>query len=66
VRTNQTHILIVKHLDIVAMQGKSWSAKVFERVFILHVVMMILIVIRFFLLDFLVCHQGEIKTLLAH
>ena len=65
-RANQTHVLIVKDLDIVAMQGKSWSVQILEGVFILPVDMMTFIVIGFFLLDFLVCHRGEIKTLLTH
>ena len=50
-RTNQTHILVIKHLNIVAMQGQSWSVQILEGVFILPVDMMTFIVIGFFLLN---------------
>lgn len=50
-----------------AVEGKSWSSQVLERIFIVNDVMTTLKVIRLLLQDLLLYHGGGgIKTLLAH
>ena len=50
-----------------AVEGKSWSSQVLERIFIVNDVMTTLKIIRLLLQDIVLCQSGgEIKTLLVH